>query len=124
VFNFILENTVSKKTELDSTAITPTSIDADAMNPWSKKGTTDAQKAINGMNSIFKQFVKVATDTDFNGQNAYRQAYVAACKIIGTASAEARASECNRVFHAFANHRAFALELIESGLGYHTFYHL
>lgn len=87
---------------------------------YSALGTKDAQAAINGMDSVLKKFVTICTTANSEEQDAYRAAYVTVCKMAGTQSALARASECNRVFGNMVKDSAATLEILEAGLGYHA----
>lgn len=87
---------------------------------WSAIGTKDAQAAINGMDAVIKRFREVCATANSEEQDAYRAAYVTVCKMAGTQSALARASECNRVFGNMAKDSKATLEILEAGLGYHA----
>lgn len=87
---------------------------------YADMGTHDAQQAINGMNSVMERFTEVAQTATSEEIESYRKAYVSVCKAAGTGSSAARASECNRVFHNVLNNRAFTLDLMLSGRGYHA----
>lgn len=103
--------------------VTPESVDSvktDGMEKWTAAGTTDARKAINGMDAVLKRFVEVCKTANSEQQDAYRAAYVTICKMAGTQSALARASECNRIFGNMKKDSAATLEILEAGLGYHA----
>ncbi|MDE1866979.1 MAG: hypothetical protein KGI08_04620 [Thaumarchaeota archaeon] len=101
-------------------AVTETEEQKTGRAKWSAAGTKDAQAAINGMDAVIKRFTEVCKTANSEEQDAYRAAYVTVCKMAGTQSALARASECNRVFGNMAKDSKATLEILEIGLGYHA----
>lgn len=103
---------------------TPESIDSTETDKgrakWSAAGTKDAQAAINGMDAVIKRFTEVCKTANSEERDAYRSAYITVCKMAGTQSALARASECNRVFGNMDKDSVSTLEILEVGLGYHA----
>lgn len=107
---------------MDKQTQTPAPIDATIgakPSEWTAKGTKDAQDALKAMDSVIRKFEKVCKEANSEQREAYRSAYVTVCKMAGTQSALARASECNRVFGNMVKDEAGTLEILSAGLGYH-----
>lgn len=101
-------------------AVTETEEQKTGRAKWAAAGTKDARAAINGMDAVIKRFTEVCKTANSEEQDAYRAAYVTVCKMAGTQSALARASECNRVFGNMAKDSKATLEILNAGLGYHA----